>query len=298
MPYFGAHISIAGGIERAPERGWRTTCEVIQVFTKSNVRWAAPPLTRRQCENFRAELEKFGIRLAFAHASYLVNLCSPDPAVRRRSRNGLATELRRCKALGLPYLVLHPGSHRGISERRALDWIVEGAAWAMEKVAKGKRAASLPMLLFETTAGQGGGFGWRFEQLAELLERSSAVGPVGVCFDTCHVFAAGYDIASPSGVRRTLAEFDRLVGLGNIKVVHLNDSKTDRGSRVDRHEHIGRGKIGLEGFRALVNEKRFADLPMVIETPKGKTPDDDIRNLDDDIRNLEILRSLVVRPKT
>jgi deoxyribonuclease-4 len=278
MPLLGAHISIAGGLEKAPERGRRATCDVIQVFTKSNVQWAAGPISQEQQRLFSTNLEHFGIRMAFGHACYLVNLCSADTGVRRRSRRALAIELARCSFLNLPYLVFHPGSHGGKGEREAIRWIVGGITWALEKqpaVASGMS----PMLLLETTAGQGQGVGWRFEHLAEMTTRLEATNRVGICFDTCHVFAAGYDLRSFEAYEQTMAEFDQVIGLHHIKVFHLNDSRGELGSRLDRHEHIGRGKIGLEGFRNPVNDPRFSDRPMIIETPKGKTPAMDVANL-------------------
>jgi len=286
MGLFGAHVSIAGGVDRAPERGRRATCDAIQLFTKSNVQWAGATIGEAQRRRFRENLERYRIQSAFAHACYLISLCSPRAAIRRRSPLALADELVRCALLGLPYLVLHPGSHGGTGEREAENWIVEGVTLAAEK-ARAASSAGIPTLLLETTAGQGTSVGWRFEQLAGLLARIEKVLPVGVCFDTCHVFAAGYDLRTSDAYERTMQEFDRLIGCRRIGVFHLNDSRGDLGSRLDRHEHIGRGRIGLEGFRALVNDPRFFVRPMVIETPKGKTP-----RLD--VLNLRRLRSLVL----
>jgi len=286
MPLLGAHVSVAGGVDKAPERGRRATCDVIQIFTKSNVQWQARPLGSEHHRHFLANLGRFGIRMAFAHACYLINLCSADPAIRRRSRFALAAEMMRCSMLRLPYLVLHPGSHGGKGERTALKWIVEGAQWAMEKAAA-TASGALPMLLFETTAGQGTSMGWRFDHLAEIIARLQATVPTGVCFDTCHVFAAGYDLRSPEAYEQTMAEFNRVVGLHYIKVLHLNDSRCRLGLHLDRHMHINRGEIGMEGFRMLLNDSRLNDQPMIIETPKGKTPALDIANL-------RRLRNLVV----
>lgn len=285
MPLLGAHVSIAGGVDKAPERGRRATCDVIQIFTKSTVRWACRPITAHQSREFAASVRRYGIQLAFAHACYLINLCSPDAGVRRRSRRGLLTELRRAAKLDLPYLVVHPGSHAGLTFREAVRAIVEATAWAAENMAPSQPGGQ-PLVLFETTAGQGSSFGWRFEHLAELLTRLEGRAPVGVCFDTCHVFAAGYDLRTPEAYAKTMDEFDRTVGLDRIKVVHLNDSLGALGSRRDRHQHIGRGEIGLEGFRAILNDPRLAHLPMVIETPKW-------RSARADIANLKILRDLV-----
>jgi deoxyribonuclease-4 len=277
MRLLGAHVSIAGGVEKAPERGHELICNTIQIFTKSNVQWAAKPLTARQKADFLSNLDRFGIQMAFAHACYLINLCSADAAIRKRSWRGLATEVERCAFLELPYLVVHPGSHGGQGEQVAIEAIVQGTLWAMEKASRMK-AGNLPMLLLETTAGQGNGVGWRLEQLAEILTRLNTL-PVGICLDTCHIFAAGYDLRERDAYERTMADFDRCVGLDRIRVFHLNDSLGELGSRRDRHAHIGRGKIGLEGFRLLLNDPRFADRPMVIETPKGRTASLDVANL-------------------
>jgi deoxyribonuclease-4 len=278
MPLLGAHVSIAGGLENAPERGRLITCDAIQIFTKSNVQWAARPIGAEQQDFFLANLKRFKIRVAFAHACYLINLCSANGAIRRRSWMALAIELARCSALRLPYLILHPGSHGGEGDRKAIRWIIEGALRATERMAA-EAASGRPMLLFETTSGQGAAVGWRFEHLAEILARLQPITRVGVCFDTCHVFAAGYDIRTAEAYAMTMAEFDRVVGLRHVRVFHLNDSVGKLGSRLDRHEHIGRGEIGLEGFRILLNDPRFADCPMIIETPKGKGPSLDMANL-------------------
>jgi deoxyribonuclease-4 len=195
-----------------------------------------------------------------AHASYLVNVCSEDGEVRRKSWDLLADELARCEALGIAWLVFHPGSHP--HEREGLKLAAEGMAQGLERVGGEVR------LLMETTAGQGSCLGWRFEQLAALRDALPAAARerVGVCFDTCHVHAAGYDLASPEGYEATFAALDRAVGLDLVEAFHLNDSKKERGSRVDRHEHIGDGALGLEPFRALVNDPRFASVPAFLET--------------------------------
>jgi len=286
MHLLGAHVSIAGGVDKAPERGRRATCDVIQIFTKSNVQWAARAIGTDEQARFLANLARHKIRMAFAHACYLINLCSADRAIRRRSQQALAIELSRCSFLRLPCLVLHPGSHGGQGEREAMKWIVEGALWAADKAdysATGMR----PTLLLETTAGQGNSVGWRFEQLAALLAALEKTMPVGVCFDTCHVFAAGYDLRTAEAYGRTMEELHRAIGIHRIRAFHLNDSRGGLGSRLDRHEHIGRGRVGLQGFRTLLNDPRFARCPMVIETPKGK-------NCRLDIANLRRLRSLIV----
>ena len=276
MPLLGAHMSIAGGVAKAPERGCQATCDVIQIFTKSNVRWRASPLTAADADAFADALGRSKIHLAFAHSSYLINLCSENPETRRRSRESLADELLRCSLLGLPYLVLHPGAHGGAGETRGIDCIAAQAARALDKAASHPRP---PALLFETTSGQGSAIGWRFEHLAGLLERLDASFNVGICFDTCHVFAAGYDLRTRETYEASMAEFDRLVGLERIRAFHLNDSRGALGSRLDRHAHIGKGRLGREAFRLLLADRRFADRPMVLETPKDNWPEMDIRNL-------------------
>jgi deoxyribonuclease-4 len=285
MHLLGAHVSIAGGVDKAPERGRRATCHAIQVFTKSNVQWAARAIGTDEQARFLANLARHEIHVAFAHACYLINLCSADGAIRRRSQQALATELSRCSFLRLPCLVLHPGSHGGQGQHEAMKWIVEGALWAADKADYGATGMR-PTLLLETTAGQGNSVGWRFEQLAALLAALEKTLPVGVCFDTCHVFAAGYDLRTAETYGRTMEELHRAIGIHRIEAFHLNDSRGGLGSRLDRHEHIGRGRVGLEGFRTLLNDPRFARCPMVIETPKGK-------NNRLDIANLRRLRSLI-----
>ncbi|MCX8036213.1 MAG: deoxyribonuclease IV [Candidatus Sumerlaeia bacterium] len=278
VPLFGAHISIAGGVDKAPERGRRATCDVIQIFTKSNVQWAAAQLDSKTCTRFAANLQSYGISLAFAHASYLINLCSSDSNVRRRSREALAIEMSRCAQLGLPYLVMHPGSCGTGSRQQALDHIIRGIKWAVDRSATAY-PGRVPTLLLETTAARASEIGGCFAELGELLNGLKGWADTGICFDTCHVFAAGYDLRTAEAYSETMEQFDRAVGCHRIFVFHLNDSAGPLGARSDRHQHIGRGKIGLEGFRAVVNDTRFATCPMIIETPKGKTEALDKSNL-------------------
>lgn len=280
MP-FGAHISIAGGLPKAFARGQKVGCETMQIFTKSERKWAAKPLAPADIAAFKAEQARTGIDPVVAHDSYLINLATPDDELWSRSRATFADELERCRLLGIPYLVTHPGAHTGSGEETGL---------AREAVALrqlfGEGAGGDTMVLLETTAGQGSTLGYRFEHLARLFELVPHHHRLGVCVDTCHIFAAGYDIRTPEAYVATFAELDRLVGLEHVRCFHLNDSQRHLGSCVDRHAHIGQGCIGLEGFRLLVNDPRFADLPMLIETPKG----DDMA---EDIVNLGLLRSLV-----
>ncbi len=279
----GAHVSIAGGVENAPENGRRLRCQAIQIFTRGQRQWTAHPLRDESVRGFRAAMERTGIRGAIAHASYLFNLAG-DGATLRRSREGLRDEWTRAEALGLSGLVLHPGSHLGRGEQDGIGRIIDSLD-AVEGRLPGGRAR----ILIETTAGQGSNLGYRFEQIAAMLAGVRHPERFGVCLDTAHVFAAGYDIRTAEGLRSVLEEFDRVVGLDRLGAFHLNDSKAPFGSRVDRHEHIGKGKIGREPFRALVNDPRFRGLPMVLETPGGEEHYG---------RNLSILRRLMAsRPR-
>jgi deoxyribonuclease-4 len=269
----GAHEGIAGGLSRAFARAEEDGADSVQIFTKNARGWASKPLDPEEVARFRSEARRTGKPIA-AHSSYLINAAASDREMRKKSWDALADELSRCTALGIPYLIFHPGSSE--DERQGLRLVAEGMARALSRVPGPAK------LLVETTAGQGSCLGWRFEQVAAM--RQGVPGAlrrrVGVCLDTCHVFAAGYDITTPEGYRRTFAELDRTVGLSHLRAFHLNDSKKPLGCRVDRHEHIGRGAMGLEPFRMLVNDERFADLPAFLET--------ELRFKE----NLEVLRSL------
>ena len=276
----GAHMSIAGGIYRAFERGARANCTTIQVFLKNSNRWEAKPLMEKDQVLFRQAQSMHQIHPILAHDSYLINLASPDDRLYLKSIKAFIEELKRAAFLGIPYLVLHPGAHTGSGVEAGLSRVVHALNQAMNAVAPSV------MILLENTAGQGSCLGCRFEHLADILERIDDAERVGVCLDTCHLFAAGYDIRTEKGYRDTIREFDRLVGIDSIRAFHVNDSKKDLGSRVDRHCHIGQGFIGLEAFRCLVNDRRFAKIPKILETPKG--PD-----LEEDRMNLATLESLV-----
>lgn len=280
---FGAHMSIAGGAHRAFARGERAGCDVIQIFSKNQQQWRAHPLDAQEIALFRAEGERSGICAALVHASYLINLASPDDALWQKSTAALGDELARCAALGIPYLVMHPGAHVGSGEQAGICRVAD----ALGRLLAAGAAAGVTVLL-ETTAGQGTCLGHRFAHLAQIIERCPRGERLGVCVDTCHIFAAGYDIRTRAAYERTLDELDRTLGLERVRALHLNDSLRELGSRVDRHTHIGEGRIGLEGFRMLVNDPRLAGLPAVLETPKGD-------DLADDIRNLQLLRSLMER---
>jgi len=241
---------------------------------KSPNQWRAASIDETQVREFRANLERFRIRAAFAHASYLPNLASPDRTLRRRSVASIVLELERCEALGLPFLVFHPGSHMGRGEKRGLERAARSMREALART-EGSRVALVP----ETTAGQGTNLGGRLDHLGFLLEAVAREERTGVCLDTCHLFAAGYDLRDGAAVRATLKEVERYVGIRRIRAVHLNDSERGLGSRVDRHAHIGRGKIGREGFRCLLADRRLRRVPMVLETPKGARDEMDRKNL-------------------
>jgi deoxyribonuclease-4 len=293
MPRLGAHLSIAGGLPRAVDRAEASGCEALQIFTKSAGQWRARPLPQEEIARFRRRVEETGIRPVVAHNSYLINIAAASPVLRAQSLAALGEELDRAEALGLDGLVMHPGSYTIGTPEDGLRLIADGIAALLKARPRGRT-----MILLEHTAGQGTNLGHRFEHLAAILERLDGSPRVGVCLDTCHLLAAGYDLRTPAGYRATFRAFDRLVGLDRIKAFHLNDSKKPCGSRVDRHEHIGRGCLGLEPFRMLLNDRRFAKLPMLLETPKLETPASRRRSDRDpwDARNLRTLRSLIPDP--
>jgi deoxyribonuclease IV len=278
----GAHMSVAGGFTKAWDRGEAVGCHAIQIFTKNNMQWEAPLLAERAAEDFiqRSKLLKFPV---CGHAGYLINLGAFQNPTAKRSLKSLADELFRAEKLGLPFLVLHPGSHMGAGEAAGIETISKNLKSVLKKSPTKKVKIAL-----ETTAGQGNCLGHRFEHLAEIYDRVGMPSRMGFCFDTCHVFAAGYDISRARGLANTFKEFDRLIGLEKILAFHFNDSKTGLGSRVDRHDHIGKGHIGIEPFREILNTPAFSKVPKILETPKG----DEGR---EDITNLKVLRSLIHR---
>lgn len=280
MP-FGAHMSIASGISKAFARGEYAGCETMQIFSKSERQWNAKPLLDEEVAKYHAEQARTKIGPVIVHDSYLINLASPADELWEKSISAFAHELERCEVLNIPYIVTHPGAHTGSGEEAGLIREAEAFNRLFSEGVGGTT-----VVLLETTAGQGTALGNRFEHLARLFELIPHHDRLGVCVDTCHIFAAGYDIRDEAAYQATFAEFDRLIGLQRIKAFHLNDSQKDLGSRVDRHSHIGQGCIGLEAFRLLVNDPRFAGLPMIIETPKDE-------DMADDIVNLGVLRSLV-----
>jgi deoxyribonuclease-4 len=272
-------MSIAGGVNRALERGLSIACDAVQIFTRNQLRWTAPALREDEIREFLQRKSEFAHVLA--HASYLINLASPEEEIHRRSVEALEEELRRCRTLGIPSLILHPGSHRGRGVERGIIRFTEGARSAFE--AEGGKSVRLCL---ETTAGGGATLGGRFEHLRDLLGSLEAAAiPAGICLDTCHAFASGYELRTRGGYRSTWKAFDRMIGKQHLVALHLNDSFGDLGSGTDRHHHIGRGRIGVSAFRRLVRDVTLDHLPGILETPKG-------RNMREDMENLRLLRSL------
>jgi len=289
MPRFGAHMSIAGGLPRAVERAVVHGCEAMQIFAKNASQWRGRVLPREEIREFRARVAAARLAPVVSHGSYLINLATAIPALRRQSIDAMADEIDRAEALGLLGVVLHPGCYTQGSEADGLRLVGEALAELL-----GARRRGKTMVLLEQTAGQGTSLGATFEQLAAILAHVNGHRRVGVCLDTCHLLAAGYDVRSPEGYAHTFRHFGRIVGFDRLKVFHLNDSKRPLGSRVDRHEHIGEGFLGVETFRRLINDARFRGLPMLLETPKteGRSPARiEVDPLDD--KNLNTLRSLI-----
>ena len=281
MPRFGAHMSVSGGIALAFDRLAEVDGEALQIFTANQRQWQAKTPTPAEIETFKARRRQApGVPVA-SHDSYLINLASPNPETEEKSLAAFGEELRRCAALGIEYLIMHPGSHLGAGIEAGLQRFTANLDRAISEADIGTQV----MVLLETTAGQGTNLGASFEELASIIAASAYPARLGVCYDTCHTFAAGYDIRTPKAYAETMAEFDRLLGLERLRFFHLNDASKGLGSRIDRHAHIGQGEITVEGFRNLVNDPRFADHPMVLETPKSD-------DLHEDRENLAMLRSL------
>lgn len=277
----GAHMSTAGGLSKAFERAQSIGINTMQVFTKNQNRWEQKPAAPEEIARWFAVQEAVGIRPVVSHAAYLLNLGTPDDALWEKSVRALIDELTRAEQLGVVGVVFHPGAHMGAGEEAGIARIIAGLD-AAHAATPGYRT----LTLIETTAGQGTALGYRFEHLQAMLTGVQAAERIGFCFDTCHVFAAGYDIRTAATYTTTMAEFDRLVGLARIKCFHFNDSKKDLGSRVDRHDHIGAGLLGLDAFANILNDPRFADTPMILETPKSE-------DMHEDVENLRVLRGLV-----
>jgi len=280
---FGSHLSIAGGLHNALIAARELSMDCVQVFTKNQRQWAAPDLTRQQIELWNRHRCDTGIASVVSHDSYLINLATPAPLVRSQSIALFRDELSRCAALDIPHLVTHPGSHVGAGEDEGLRLV----AAALDQV-HGELPGLSVVTCLEVTAGQGTGLGYRFEHLRRIIDLVREPERLAVCLDTAHLLAAGYDLTSAAGCRAMLDELDACLGLNLVQVIHVNDSKTPRGSRVDRHTHIGQGFVALEAFRVILRQERFRQTPMILETPKEQAPD----GRDWDAHNLETLRRL------
>ena len=280
MDYLGAHMSISGGLCNAPERGVKAGCGVIQIFTQNSNQWRGKMPTDAEAALFREKWAGSGLHEIVCHDIYLINLGAAPGEVRDKSLAGFAEEMRRCERLGIRKIVMHPGSHLGDGETVGIGRICASfdELFAMVPEFTGK-------VLLETTAGQGTNLGYCFEQLRAIIDGTSHPDRFAVCYDTCHTFAAGYDITTEEGYLKVFKEFDRILGLERLQCFHMNDSKKGLNCRVDRHEHIGQGAMGLEPFRFIMNDPRFAKIPKILETPKG---DDD----EMDAVNLRVLREL------
>lgn len=289
MLRIGAHMSVAGGVSKAVDRAVAHGCEALQIFSKNASQWRGKPLDPAEVRAFRRRVDQTGVTPVVAHASYLINLATTFPLLRERSLAAFIDELERADALGLLGVVIHPGTCTAGSEDTALRLIAEAIVQAFKA-----RPRRRTMVLLEHTAGQGRTVGHRFEQLAAIIAHANGSKRLGVCLDTCHLVASGYDIVSEHGYRDTFETFDRLIGIDRLKVFHANDSKKPCGSRVDRHDHIGNGCLGLPPFRRLLHDPRFAGLPMLIETEKTKGWEraGTIQPDPLDMKNLETLRRL------
>ena len=277
----GAHMSIGGGVHRAIERSRSIDCTAMQIFVKNNMQWFARPLERAEISAFLDHAQRSELHSVFAHANYLINLAATNPQFHANSIRALSEELVRADQLELPFLVLHPGAHLGAGVEAGLAKIIDSIDRVLAGLPKIKTRIAL-----ETTAGQGSCLGDRFEHLAAIIANVREPKRLCVCLDIAHVFAAGYALATEKLTRKTFAEFDRVIGLDRLAALHLNDSKTARGSRVDRHEQIGKGQIGPAAFRFIMRDRRFRKIPKVLETPKGK-------DLAEDVENLRMLRDLI-----
>ncbi len=277
----GAHTSTSGGVSKAVERAINLGFTAMQIFTKNNNRWLAKPLEQKEIKKFKINIENSNIKFVVAHDSYLINLCASNPELLEKSRVALIDELTRCEQLGIPFLNFHPGSHTGRGEEEGLKVIAESINMAHDKTKDFKVSSML-----EITAGQGTALGYRFEHIAKIIELVESKERMSVCIDTAHLFAAGYDFRSKETYYKTMQDFDRIIGISKLECFHMNDSKKELGSRVDRHDHIGNGFIGIEGFRNIMNDEKLVSVPKILETPKGK---DQL----EDLENLEVLKNLM-----
>lgn len=281
MVKLGAHMSIAGGFDKAIEHGVRAGCQVVQIFTKNSNQWNSKAISPDDSARFHLKQEETNVYCVASHTSYLINCASPDHELYEKSENALFEEVKRAEMLEIPLVVLHPGAHMGSGVEAGIERISE----CLNRVLFLTKESSVKIAL-ETTAGQGSSIGSSFSDLAQIIAGVMARDRVVVCFDTCHVFAAGYDLRDKKKYTQIMRDFDAAIGIQKLKLFHLNDSKKECGERIDRHEHIGQGCIGIEGFRHILSDARFKDVPMILETPKGK-------ECAEDKENLKILRSLI-----
>lgn len=282
--FLGAHMSIAGGVHTAFDRAASIGCTTMQVFVKNNNQWRGAPITAEDIQNYKTAQAKARIAPVFAHAAYLINLCATENRILERSRSAFADELNRCAAFGIHALIVHPGAHLGAGEEEGIRRIAESLNICHERTPDCTTLSAL-----EVTAGQGTSLGYRFDQLRRIMDQVVVQQRVAVCMDTCHLFAAGYDIRTRIGWEKMMDEFDRHIGLSRLVAIHTNDSMKDFGSRVDRHDHIGKGKIGEQGFAFLMNDSRLTRIPKILETPKSE-------DMHEDVENMRVLRSLVSSP--
>lgn len=275
----GAHISTTGGFDKAIHRGESIGCTTIQIFTKNNRQWFAKPIISSEMEVFKNAQKNSIIKTVVAHAAYLINIGASDEVIKNKSLQALKQELERCEQLAIPFLILHPGSSGSMDEYECLDQIALNLDQVISQV------PGTSMILLETMAGQGTNLCYTFEQIAHIINRSQFRNRLGVCLDTCHVFAAGYDLRTEETYNRLWEKFDSIIGLEKLKIIHINDSKKELGSRVDRHEHIAQGQLGAEPFKLLFNDPRFFDIPKILETPK--------EDLIEDLRNMQVICTLL-----
>jgi deoxyribonuclease-4 len=277
----GAHMSIAGGMHTAVERAQSIGCTAMQVFVKNSNQWSGKAITVQDAGSFKAALADSSVKAVLAHDSYLINLCAMNEEILKKSRTAMQDEIKRCALLGISMLNFHPGSHTGRGEEDGIKLIAESINIVHEQT----RRSGVRSVL-ETTAGQGTALGRSFEELRAIIDLVEDRGRMAVCIDTCHIFAAGYDISNEKGYEETMRSFDAVIGLDRLVAFHINDSKKGLGSHVDRHEHIGKGAIGLEGFRLLMNDPRLRHIPKILETPKGV-------EMKEDVENMKALKGLV-----
>lgn len=279
----GAHMSVSGGVHTGVDRAVSIGCTALQVFTKNNNQWNGKPLTENDITLYKQKISAAGIVPVVSHDSYLINLCATNPDILKKSRAAFIDELERCEQLGIQLLNFHPGSHLGVGDNEGIKKICESLNIAHDST---KNFAVKSVL--EATAGQGTNVGYKFEHLRAIIDGVEHPERMSVCVDTCHIFAGGYDIATEKGYEETFQQFDDIIGLDRLVAFHVNDSKKGLGSHVDRHEHIGKGAIGLTGFRLLMNDERFVHIPKILETPKSD-------DLHEDVENMKLLKSLMIQ---